>query len=134
MYTGYFALLKHYDAAGLVPVAICGKVPEWYNGTRYSALAPRYGFFHEWKDGSHRGDNDWYVERFHDEVLSQLVPQKVLDDLKEMCPDLDRIVLLCYEKPSDFCHRHLVAKWFRDNGTNCTEYIPEIEFRGSEFI
>jgi len=25
--------------------------------------------------------------------------------------DTDRIILLCYEKPADFCHRHIVADW-----------------------
>ena len=32
MYTGYFAKLKTYIDAGLVPVSICGKVPDWYRG------------------------------------------------------------------------------------------------------
>ena len=27
----------------------------------------------------------------------------------------DTIALVCYEKPSDFCHRHLVAKWINEN-------------------
>ena len=33
------------------------------------------------------------------------------------------IVLICYEKPDDFCHRHLVANWFNENGVNCKEWI-----------
>lgn len=33
----------------------------------------------------------------------------------------DDIALICYEKPSDFCHRHLVAQWLRDNGFGCSE-------------
>lgn len=32
------------------------------------------------------------------------------------------ICLICYEKPSDFCRRHLVAKWFNDNGFKCEEW------------
>lgn len=32
------------------------------------------------------------------------------------------IVLLCYEKPTDFCHRHLVAQWLIENGFECKEY------------
>lgn len=31
------------------------------------------------------------------------------------------VALLCCEKPSDFCHRHLVADWFRKNGVPCEE-------------
>ena len=32
------------------------------------------------------------------------------------------VALVCYEKPSDFCHRHLVAGWLCDNGMPCHEY------------
>jgi uncharacterized protein (DUF488 family) len=32
------------------------------------------------------------------------------------------IVLLCYEKPDSFCHRHLVAKWFNENGFPIEEW------------
>lgn len=32
------------------------------------------------------------------------------------------ICLICYEKPSDFCHRHLVADWLNKNGVKCKEY------------
>ena len=34
---------------------------------------------------------------------------------------LDRLTLLCYEKPSDFCHRHLVANWLRQHGAGISE-------------
>ena len=32
----------------------------------------------------------------------------------------------CYEKPSDFCHRHLVADWLNKNGVECKELEDEI--------
>ena len=32
------------------------------------------------------------------------------------------ICLMCYEKPSDFCHRHLVANWLNENGIECKEW------------
>jgi hypothetical protein len=34
--------------------------------------------------------------------------------IKEVLRDLgDDAVLLCYEKPGQFCHRHLVAQWLK---------------------
>ena len=69
MYTGYFAKLKNYEEKGLIPISICGKAPDWYNGLQYKVLAPKWGFFNEWKNGSHKGDNDYYVEHFQKEVL-----------------------------------------------------------------
>ena len=35
------------------------------------------------------------------------------------------VALVCYEKPSDFCHRHLVADWLNKNGFECKEFVGE---------
>lgn len=56
MYTGYYAQLKKYLADGLYPVSIAGKCPDWYHGAEYKKLAPKWSFFSEWKNGSHKGD------------------------------------------------------------------------------
>ena len=50
MYTGYFAKLKSYEEAGLVPVSIAAKAPDWYHGAQYKKLAPKWSFFSEWKN------------------------------------------------------------------------------------
>lgn len=36
-------------------------------------------------------------------------------------------VLLCYEKPGDFCHRHILAKWLRKNYGVKVEELREPE-------
>ena len=126
MYTGYFAKLKTYIDAGLVPVSICGKAPDWYEGFQYKALAPKWSFFNEWKNGTeHKGDNEYYIQHFNDEVLKGRSWIQTMADLQRITgimDDLNKIILICYEKPSDFCHRHLVAKWLTENGINCEEY------------
>ena len=52
--------------------------------------------------------------------LNELIKKRI-NELKTMSPTED-IALVCYEKPGDFCHRHLVAKWLTDNGFTCEEY------------
>ena len=47
---------------------------------------------------------------FNKEVLDCLSAKQVYDDLERLSNGRD-CVLLCYEKSSDFCHRHLVADW-----------------------
>jgi len=32
------------------------------------------------------------------------------------------VVLLCYEKPGDFCHRHILTEWFNDVATKNRNY------------
>ena len=57
------------------------------------------------------------VEFFSQEYfkyLNKANPKKVYDYLNGH-------ILICYEKSSDFCHRHLVRKWFNDNNLKCQE-------------
>lgn len=127
MYTGYFAKLKTYEQNDLIPVAICGGIPTWYKGFWYKKLAPKWAFFNEWKNGTeHKGDNDYYIQHFNDEVLKNKTCRQVLADLQKLTGvknDFSKIILLCYEKPGDFCHRHLVADWLTKNGVNCIEFL-----------
>lgn len=124
MYTGYFAKIKTYEKAGLIPIAICGGIPNWYKGLWYKKLAPKWSFFNEWKNGTeHKGDNDYYICHFNNEVLDKLSVSLVVEDLQKIAntKDTDKIILLCYEKPGDFCHRHLVADWLTKNGLKTIE-------------
>ena len=38
-------------------------------------------------------------------------PALVLQDLQKIGKD---VVLLCYETPEKFCHRHIAAQWLKD--------------------
>ena len=121
IYTSYFAKLKSLPK-NIVPISICGKAPDWYKGLQYKKLAPKYDFFMKWKENH---DNDYYIKCFNEQVLSQLKAEDVLFELTDIVyfinsVDMD-ICLICYEKPGDFCHRHLVADWFNKNGIECKE-------------
>lgn len=116
MFTGYFARLKDYQKIKLTPISIAAKAPIWYKGAEYKKLAPKWSFYSEWKNGSHKGDNDYYTKHFKEEVLDKLDPEQVLKELVGFSGvSEDNIILLCYEKTGTFCHRHLVADWFNQN-------------------
>ena len=106
IYTSYFAKAKKIPD-DIVKISICGKAPQWYNGLQYKKVAPKYGFFMEWKQNH---NNDFYIQHFNKEVLDRIRAKQVYDDLKRISIGRD-FVLLCDEKSSDFCHRHLVADW-----------------------
>lgn len=118
IYTSYYAKLNKIPE-NIVPVSIAGKAPDFYKGLEYKKLAPKYWFFKEWKQNH---DNDFYIKHFNEEVLSQLKVRQVLSELLALTGSYE-ICLLCYEKPNDFCHRHLVADWFNKNGVKCEELI-----------
>lgn len=122
IYTSYFAQLRNLPE-NIIPISICGKAPEWYDGLQYKKLAPKYDFFMEWKKNH---DNDYYIKCFKEQVLDKLDATNVVLDLSRLVYGFNvgenDIALICYEKPSDFCHRHLVAQWLRDGGFDCREW------------
>ena len=117
IYTTYFANIRNLPE-GVVPIAICGKFPDFYRGLQYKKLAPKYDFFMKWKKDH---DNEYYVKCFKEQVLSKLHPVKVKKELIELAGNKE-IALVCYEKPTGFCHRHLVSEWFRNNNIPCEEW------------
>lgn len=46
-------------------------------------------------------------------VLYKLQPVSVYRDMEKIAVDngKDKIVMMCYESPDQFCHRHLVSHW-----------------------
>jgi uncharacterized protein (DUF488 family) len=109
MNTSYFAKSSNRYTA----VSIAGRAPLWYSGRQYKKLAPKIGFFKKYKED---GDEAAYREQYQKQVLDQLDPREVYEELGE------RAILLCYEKPGDFCHRHLVAEWLMKHlGITITE-------------
>ncbi len=120
IFTSYFANIKKLPK-DVVTIAICGKSPGFYKGLQYRRLAPSWEIFSEWKQTK---DNDLYTRRFKAERLAPLDVNAVVSDLKEMAGGRT-MVLLCYEKPSDFCHRHLVADWLSANGYECMEFVGD---------
>lgn len=113
MYTSYFARLKEVKN----PISICGRAPEWYQGPQYKLLAPKLWFFQLYKEGTINSED--YTEAYNIEVLGELDPHKVYKALFSAYDE--EPTLLCYEKPGDFCHRHLVAAWLREAGYDIKE-------------
>lgn len=138
IYTSYFAQIRNFPD-NVIPISICGKAPAGYKGLQYKKVAPKYGFFMEWKKNH---DNDFYIEHYEKEVLATLNPRGVVDELYDkLSDDLKAIIkaegtykarsqkvhiaLICYEKPGDFCHRHLLADWLSAHGFECREWTKE---------
>lgn len=102
MKTSYFANIKNLEAEGFTNlVSISQGESRWHKGkyTCFKMLAPSWDLIKEVNENT-------YSERYIEEVLSNLDAQKIYDELGEDA------VLLCFEKPDDFCHRHIVAEWF----------------------
>lgn len=113
IYTGYFAKIKNYDGecfsiARYTPKNIrCGYAPMFF---------PSEQLLFDWKIGTITEEE--YVKRYHEETLNKINVPALLGVLQQYQKD---IFFLCYEKPNDFCHRHLVAEWLNNLGIVCRE-------------
>jgi uncharacterized protein (DUF488 family) len=66
-----------------------------------------------------------YKDAYNNEILQFLNQKSVFNDLCQIYQGED-VVLLCYETPDKFCHRHLVAKWFYEAGIEVRELIKGV--------
>ena len=131
IYTSYFEILEFLPKT-MVPISICITPPDGYSGPEYKQLAPKVDFFRKWKLNH---DNQYYTGEFSRLILNKSDADSVYADLIQIAkqyidtlPANDirhqyfSIVLLCYEKPTEFCHRHLVAQWLQDCGIAAIEF------------
>lgn len=125
IYTGYFAMIKKLPK-DIIPISICVNTPSWYHGLAYKKLAPTYDILMTYKRD---GNENLYERKYRENILDKLNPMDVCKELYDTAQtqiQTKDIILLCYEKSTDFCHRHLVSKWFRDNGIPAEEYNPSV--------
>ena len=148
MKTSYYDNLKNIDINKYIPVAISGDEGKivGFQGKAMRELSP-YPFFKKWKTSEDEieqkfikneitvneykilkeiSQND-YINKFYNVVLKKL-------DAKDIAEKLGKnSVMLCFEKPTDFCHRFLVASWLEINlGITIDEYGYEIDKKVQE--
>ena len=115
IYTSYFAKAYQFPDDKYTCIAISVGIPKAIDVKSYKKLAPLWDIVQEYKNNG--GDIERYKNRYCNEVLNQLDADEVYEELKELSGNKD-VVLICYEgiKNNDFCHRHLVSQWLRENG------------------
>ncbi len=116
---------SNYARHGGSPLAIgiSLTVPDWYEGARLEYLAPRSDMVGKIKKGEANYNQRKYTREYLDVLNGRGVnAEKLIDGLP------DGALLLCYEAPNDFCHRHLLAEWVeRKTGFVITEWKNEKE-------
>ena len=113
IWTTYYAGLKKLPRH-ILPVSIAGWPPKGWKGGEYTKVAPRRSFFREYKE---TGDQESYTINYYVTVLLELSKESVVKDLENILsrhPECTEIALVCYEKPEDFCHRHILAAWLEE--------------------
>ena len=111
MHTSYFGNIKNLPKGKTV--AISQGVPGWYKGQRFLELAPSW-------DIVRLADPDTFNQCYA-AILAKLTPGRTYETIEAMVGG--GAILLCWEKPGEFCHRRIVAQWFEDTiGIQVPEY------------
>ena len=123
IYTSYFAKLNQIEEKfpNILPIGIAGKLINGFKYQHFKQLAPSWSIWKEWHDSTYEYKDYRYQLRFFNEVLSKIDKFNLMLEFQDMINNynkaLDRkydsVVMLCYEKPQDFCHRHIVSEWLR---------------------
>lgn len=133
-YFGNISKIVQEDQEPPVFVSIAGRTPSWFDGPRMPELAPKKEWWAEWherfKDGLESSESvTWYTKKYKETVLSHLDQVSVVTKLGELSKN---IVLLCYETPEKFCHRHLVSEWI--DSAYLTHGRESCEWMNSELV
>jgi uncharacterized protein YeaO (DUF488 family) len=99
---------SNYSRHGVFPtsVAVSRKPPDGYKGRWFVELAPSWALINALK--THEINKDQYTEWYYESVLCGLDAHEVVEKLG------DGAIMLCFESPTDFCHRHLIAEWITE--------------------
>lgn len=117
IYTSYFAKGKTLKANKVRMISIALYPPTNIKCLSMPQLAPSHSILYD----KYRTE-DRYTHRYLSEVLDKLDPNKVIADINMLAQGSD-VALCCYEKPNEFCHRHILAKWLMENtGVTIEEY------------
>ena len=120
-YTGYFAKLAAYERANLLPVSIARFPPKFYTGDSAEDFMPSAELLSKFKAG--QIDKAQYKDLYIAELDKNARENHLMGYWQVKGENYrgwllrgnDALIFLCYECPSDFCHRQIFAEYAREN-------------------
>lgn len=107
IYTSYFAKAATLRKAGIVPIGVALWPPRFFRGISMKQVAPRCYMLDD------RLTDEEYIRMYRNDVLRLVDARSFIQDLERASRGMD-VALCCFEKPGDFCHRHILAKWLNE--------------------
>jgi uncharacterized protein YeaO (DUF488 family) len=131
IYTNYYSSKKRIDSS--FEVSISQYPPKWFvpkgngdNGVELlKEFAPSKELLMDYKNGLE--DDIGYTTRFLKEMEKKDI-NKLMNDVIKKAQDkgLTSISLNCFEIPTDFCHRHIIANILKDKGYSVIGEVSNI--------
>lgn len=129
VYTSYYAQMRNFPSTGFKAISISRGVPQFYRGERLLELAPPSYVLSYYKNNIDKCNTEkeksalesWYDREYvkHLENIGIDKIKELLEIKGEIGEDIwksmdTNLVLLCYEKSADFCHRNLLSNFLRN--------------------
>ena len=123
IYTGYYSKIKEYADSGLTLLSISRTKPEFAKSCiDIPQLFPSDKILWDYKKG--KIDEMEYTSKYLDQ-LNELGVDRIIKMIQIFG---DNVVLLCWESPEKFCHRHILADYINKNsGVVVEEFGKENE-------
>lgn len=123
LYTSYYSNKHRKDISGF-QVAISRYKPKWLDFNKegilwYEILSPSKELLKKYKNGLVTEDK--FRLEYLLQVSKNLECSKALESISKVLDNGTNIILLCYEKSNDFCHRHILAEIFNEEGYQTKE-------------
>ena len=116
IYTSYFAKAAILRKAGIVPIGVALWPPRFFRGISMKQVAPRRYMLDD------RLTDEEYIRMYRNDVLRLVDARSFIQALERASRGMD-VALCCFEKPGDFCHRHILAKWLNEQtGIEVSEF------------
>ena len=114
IYTSYIAKTKQVIEQGKIPISIVRLPQHWMTMQNMPELSPTKELLNGFKYGNISEEE--FTTKF-DNYLSNISPSNIIGQLEaiSMLQGGKDIVLVCYEKTGDFCHRHIISDWLTTN-------------------
>ena len=112
LYTSYFSRQRNNKVNSLYAITV--NKPSWFIGNHLKIVAPTLDLLNRYKQGITS------EEEYTEEYLAMLENNKetILISIRSLP---DESILLCYEGPGKFCHRHILSDWLRKQGIQIEE-------------
>lgn len=120
IFTSYFGNVRALKKYGIIPISIARYSPRNWDGNRLSWLAPTSFML------SDECTREKYIEMYQS-ICKKVNIELLIRQLSAIGDGKD-VALLCYERPGQFCHRHMLAEYLTEHG------IPVKEFKEWEYI
>lgn len=116
IYTSYFAKAAILRKAGIVPIGVALWPPRFFRGISMKQVAPKRYMLND------SLTDEEYIGMYRNDVLRFVDAKSFILQLEEAGRGMD-VALCCFEKPNEFCHRHILAQWLKEQtGVDIVEF------------